>query len=135
MPKKSRFLLLPALSATLAYGLAYLVSSVIFSVTILPLGIARDFPFILALSYLIFFLSRSIWAFIALQWLMIAVLYIGNAAKLAFFGGPMVPDDVYALRSLLLITMAGNGCWSQGPLPVSPDCCSSTFTSNVVAPG
>ncbi len=39
----------------------------------------------------------------ALQWLMIAILYVGNAAKLAFFGGPMVPDDVFALRSLLLI--------------------------------
>ncbi len=105
MSQKSRIpaLLLPALSASLAYGLAYLISRLFFSVTILPLGLLRDFPFILVISYLIFFLSRSIWAFIALQWLMIAILYIGNAAKLAFFGGPMVPDDVYALRSLLLI--------------------------------
>lgn len=34
---------------------------------------------------------------------MIAILYVGNAAKISFFGGPMVPDDIYALRSLLLI--------------------------------
>ncbi|MFH2123132.1 MAG: LTA synthase family protein [Pseudomonadota bacterium] len=105
MPKKHSLLtlILPAISTSLAYGLAYLTSSLFFSVTILPLGILRDFPVILAISYLIFFLSRTLWTFIALQWLLIAILYIGNAAKLSFFGGPMVPDDVYALRSLLLI--------------------------------
>lgn len=31
------------------------------------------------------------------------LLYIGNAVKIAFFGGPIMPDDAYALRSLLLI--------------------------------
>ena len=105
MSTKSRILtlLLPALSASLVYGLAYLSSILFFSVTILPHGIGRDLPFVLAFSYLLFFLSRNIWTFMALQWLMIAILYIGNAAKLAFFGGPMVPDDIYALRSLLLI--------------------------------
>lgn len=105
MLPKSRIslLLLPAVSAILAYGLAYLASDLFFSVTILPRGIAWDFPIVLCFSYLIFFLSRNIWTFMVLQWLVIAILYIGNAAKLAFFGGPMVPDDIYALRSLLLI--------------------------------
>ncbi|MBU1234798.1 MAG: LTA synthase family protein [Proteobacteria bacterium] len=105
MSAKSRIpsFLLPAVSAILGYGLAYLVSNLFFSVTIFPHGIARDFPFVLFFSYLLFFLSRNIWTFMVLQWLMIAILYIGNAAKLAFFGGPMVPDDIYALRSLLLI--------------------------------
>ena len=120
MPQKSRIpvLLLPALSASLAYGIAYLVSTWFFSVAILPLGVARDFPFILAISYLLFFLSRNIWAFIALQWVIIAILYIGNAAKLAFFGGPMVPDDVYALRSLLLILSGWQRLLVAGSLTV-----------------
>jgi len=96
-------LLLPVISAALAYGLAYLASSHHFSVTILPLGIARDFPLVLALSCLLFFLSRNVWTFVSLQWLMIAILYIGNAAKLSFFGHPIVPDDIYGVRSLLLV--------------------------------
>ncbi len=96
-------LLLPVLSTTLAYGLAYLVSTFFFSVTISNPGMNRDLPLLLAISYLLFFLSRNIWTFISLQWLIIGILYIGNAVKLSFFGGPMVPDDVYALRSLLLI--------------------------------
>lgn len=32
-----------------------------------------------------------------------ALMYVGNAVKISFFGGPIMPDDVYALRSLLLI--------------------------------
>lgn len=103
--KTSRILtlILPAISTSLAYGLAYLASTFYFSVSISPLGLSRDFPLILGLSYLLFFLSRNIWTFLGLQWLIIGILYIGNAVKLSFFGGPMVPDDVYALRSLLLI--------------------------------
>ena len=105
MPKTNRIqtLFLPLLSTSLAYGLVYLISSLSFSVTISTPGITRDFPLILAISFLLFFLSRNIWTFIGLQWLIIGILYIGNAIKLSFFGGPMVPDDVFALRSLLLI--------------------------------
>ena len=35
--------------------------------------------------------------------LLMGVLYVGNAVKISFFGGPIMPDDVYALRSLLLV--------------------------------
>jgi phosphoglycerol transferase MdoB-like AlkP superfamily enzyme len=38
-----------------------------------------------------------------LQGLLMALLYVGNAVKISFFGGPIVPDDVYALRTLLLL--------------------------------
>jgi len=31
------------------------------------------------------------------------IFYIGNAVKMSFFGGPIIPDDVFALRALLLI--------------------------------
>jgi phosphoglycerol transferase MdoB-like AlkP superfamily enzyme len=105
MSKRSRILtlILPAISTGVAYYLAYLVSKSFFSVSLYSQAMNRDFPLLLAISYLLFFLSRRIWTFIALQWLIIGILYIGNAVKLSFFGGPMVPDDVYALRSLLLI--------------------------------
>jgi len=96
-------LFLPALSTIIGYALAYVVSSSFFGVTVFRQAIYVDFTLVLAISYLFFFLSRRCWAFIALQWLFIAILYVGNAAKLSFFGGPMVPDDVYALRSLILI--------------------------------
>ena len=96
-------LLLPAVSAGLAYALVYLASASFFGISISRQAIDTDFVLVLAASYLLFFLSRRSWAFIILQWLFVAVLYLGNAAKLSFFGGPLVPDDVYALRSLILI--------------------------------
>jgi phosphoglycerol transferase MdoB-like AlkP superfamily enzyme len=41
--------------------------------------------------------------FVVLQGLLMGVLYVGNAVKISFFGGPIMPDDAYALRSLLLV--------------------------------
>ena len=96
-------LLLPIVSAAIGYALAYAASVSYFGVSISRHAVYMDFLLVLAASYLLFFLSRRNWAFIILQWLLITVLYLGNAAKLSFFGGPMVPDDVYALKSLILI--------------------------------
>lgn len=96
-------LLLPALSTVIGYLLAYMVSSRFFGITIFRQAVYVDFSLVLGVSYLMFFLSRRRWAFIVMQWIFIAILYIGNAAKLSYFGGPMVPDDVYALRSLVMI--------------------------------
>lgn len=105
MPQKFNpaSLCITAISTILAYSLAYLASDHFYSVAILPIGITRDFPLVLALSALLFSLSRNVWTFVSLQWLIIAIFYIGNAAKLAFFGGPLVPDDIYGLRSLLFV--------------------------------
>jgi len=50
------------------------------------------------------------------------ILYVGMR-KISFFGGPIMPDDVYALRSLLLILEAGVLC-RRIPLP---DCQFSAF--------
>ena len=32
-----------------------------------------------------------------------ALLYIGNAVKISYFGGPIMPDDIFALHALLLV--------------------------------
>ena len=94
---------LPALSTALFYALYYLVSAWQFDVYIAPAAVPFDYLLQLILAYLLFALSRRLWAFLALQGLLMALLYVGNAMKIAFFGGPIVPDDSYALRSLLLI--------------------------------
>jgi len=81
-------LLLPIVSAAIGYALAYAASVSYFGVSISRHAVYMDFLLVLAASYLLFFLSRRNWAFIILQWLLITVLYLGNAAKLSFFGGP-----------------------------------------------
>ena len=96
-------LLLPLFSTAVFYALFYTISALGFDVVIAPKAIARDYLLNLFLAYTLAALSRRLWVFVVLQGLLMALLYVGNAVKISFFGGPIVPDDVYALRTLLLL--------------------------------
>ncbi|MDO9142511.1 MAG: LTA synthase family protein, partial [Methylobacter sp.] len=95
--------LLPLLSTTVLYALFYLISTLKFDVQILPLSVPYDFLLQLAIAYVLYALSRRAWIFLVIHTLLMGLLYVGNAVKISFFGGPIMPDDVFALQSLLLI--------------------------------
>lgn len=99
MPKKT----LPLISTTLFYTLYYLISTIKFDVQILPMSVPYDYLLQLGIAYLVFALSKKASVFLVIHALIMGFLYIGNAVKISFFGGPIMPDDVFALRSLLLI--------------------------------
>jgi phosphoglycerol transferase MdoB-like AlkP superfamily enzyme len=96
-------LLLPVLSTALFYALFYAIAAWGFDVVIVKKAIVRDYLLNLAVAYALIALSRRLWVFLLLQGLLMALLYIGNAVKISFFGGPIMPDDLYALRTLLLL--------------------------------
>jgi len=102
-PKMLLKKLLPFISTTLFYVLFYLISTIKFDVQIKPSAVPLDYVLQLVIAYLLYALSKRIWIFLVIQALVMGLLYIGNAIKISFFGGPIMPDDVYALRSLLLI--------------------------------
>ncbi len=95
--------LLPLFSTALFYGLYYLISTFKFDVQIAPSAVPFDFLLQLCVAYILYALSKRLWIFLVIQALVMGLLYVGNAVKIAFFGGPIMPDDVFALRSLLLI--------------------------------
>jgi len=95
--------LLPFLSTTLFYLLYYVISTLKFDVQIRPSAVPLDYLLQLVIAYLLYAFSKRIWIFLVIQALVMGLLYIGNAIKISFFGGPIMPDDIYALRSLLLI--------------------------------
>lgn len=95
--------LLPLFSTTLFYLIYYLISTFKFDVQIKAKGIPYDFLLQLIVAYVLFALSKRQWIFLVIQALLMGILYVGNAIKISFFGGPIMPDDAYALRSLLLI--------------------------------
>ncbi|MDP3333714.1 MAG: LTA synthase family protein [Methylococcaceae bacterium] len=95
--------LLPLLSTTLFYALFYLISTFKFDVQILPASVPYDYLLQLVVAYVLYALSRRVWIFLVIHALLMGLLYIGNAVKISFFGGPIMPDDVFALQSLLLI--------------------------------
>lgn len=96
-------LFLPLYSTLLLYAVYYGVSIVEFDVAIEPASVPLDCFVQLILAYILYALSRRAWIFFVLHALIMGVLYIGNPIKIAFFGGPLMPDDIFALRSLLLI--------------------------------
>ena len=103
--------LIPLVSTSLFYLVFYLISALKFDVTMkakdVTFGfmgnICLDFVINVLVAYMLYALSRRLSIFLVLQALIMGVLYIGNAIKIAFFGGPIMPDDVFALRSMLLI--------------------------------
>ena len=107
MPAK----LIPLVSTALFYLLFNLISALKFDVTLkaqtIPLNYifnnTLDFILNVLVAYALFALSKRISIFLVLQALIMGVLYVGNAIKISFFGGPIMPDDVFALRSMLLI--------------------------------
>jgi len=94
---------LPICSTTFLYAFYYAISVLQFDVQILPERVLYDFFAQLIFAYMLFAVSRRAWIFIVLHTLIMGILYLGNPIKIAFFGGPIMPDDVFSLRSLLLI--------------------------------
>ncbi|WP_036249586.1 LTA synthase family protein [Methylobacter sp. BBA5.1] len=95
--------LLPVISTTVLYALYYLISVFKFDVQIHFKAVPYDYLLQIIIAYLLFAFSKRLWIFLVIQSLVMGILYVGNAIKISFFGGPIMPDDIYALRSLLLI--------------------------------
>lgn len=95
--------LLPLFSTTFFYILYYLIGTFKFDVQILAPSIPYDYLLQLLVAYVLYALSRRVWIFLVIHALLMGLLYVGNAVKISFFGGPIMPDDIFALQSLLLI--------------------------------
>jgi phosphoglycerol transferase MdoB-like AlkP superfamily enzyme len=95
--------LMPLVSTALFYSVFYLISTLKFDVQLKPNAVPLDFLLQLIVAYMLFAWSKRLAVFLIIQALVMGLLYVGNAIKIAFFGGPIMPDDVFALRSLLLI--------------------------------
>ena len=107
--------LLPIISTLLLYAIAYWSSAWIFHVAIVPRRVPADLAALLALSLLLFTLSRRIVPFLLLQVLLVALLYPGSAAKSAIAGRPLMPDDIYSLDAFL--RLMGPLGWLVAGLP------------------
>src|SRR5690242_17549159 len=76
--------LVPLGTSTVLYALAYSVCRWGFDVTITTERIPYDYALMVAISYLLFAASRRIWAYLVLLTVLVAVAYIGSAAKIAY---------------------------------------------------
>lgn len=68
-----------------------------------PGAVYADLGFHMVLGVLLLAMARNRWTFLVLMSAIMVLLHIGNAIKISVLGGPIMPDDVLALRSLLLL--------------------------------
>lgn len=106
---------LPIASTFVCYGLVYFASAWIFNVAIVPRRVPADLLALLAVSLLIFAVSRRAILFLVLQALLIATLYLGSSAKSAIAGRPLMPDDIYSLDAF--IRLMGPVGWLVAGIP------------------
>jgi hypothetical protein len=75
---------------------------------------------LVAIAYLLFAASRRIWAYLLLLAALVAVAYVGSAAKITYLGRPIMPDDVYNVTALFRILGAWG--WLVVALPLATIC-------------
>ena len=95
--------LVPFITTPAIYALVYVICRVGFSMSISARGALTDLVVLTAVCVCCFALSRRLVPFLLLQVSLISLLLVGNALKMSFYGGPIMPDDLYALPALLMI--------------------------------
>ena len=99
---------LTPLAASIAlYAAVYSVCRWVFDVQIVWERMPYDFALLTAIAYVLFAASRRIWAYLLLLTVLVGVVYIGSAAKIAYLGRPIMPDDIYSVSALFRIL----GAW------------------------
>jgi phosphoglycerol transferase MdoB-like AlkP superfamily enzyme len=93
----------PLAAVAAMYFLFQWIAAEAFGVAVRPAAYAADLALHLVLGGALLAMSRNRWAFLALMAVLMLLLHVGNAIKLAILGGPIMPDDVLAVRSLLLL--------------------------------
>jgi phosphoglycerol transferase MdoB-like AlkP superfamily enzyme len=93
--------LVPIVSSTALYFIFTWIGQHFFSVRSIT-----SIPEIFALTligYLLFALANRVSLFLITQTIFVGTLYIANSLKFAYFGGPMLPSDVYSMGALIQV--------------------------------
>ncbi|GAA0584635.1 LTA synthase family protein [Caenispirillum bisanense] len=93
----------PLVFVAVVYGLLQVICAYWLKVPLRTHAIPTDLALHLLLGLAVLELSRTRTAFVTLMLLLMTLLHVGNALKILILGGPAMPDDALALRSLFLI--------------------------------
>jgi len=99
---------MPLALVALLYAVLQGISAYILSgATLQPEAYATDLAFHLVFAAIVLGLARNLWTYFALMGLLMTLLHLGNAAKIAILGSPLQPDDALAASALFLILEGG----------------------------
>lgn len=95
---------LPLLASLALVVIFSTVLGTFFQVSLRASGLCTEFIVATLLAYWLYLLLRPLWLFIAVQTLLMALLYLGNGFKIHYFGAPVLPSDLQSLPALLAET-------------------------------
>lgn len=93
----------PAIAAMACFGLMYSINVRVFGIEFTSGSVPADLALQIATAYWFVAMGRDRRIALTLHALVVITLYVGNALKINTLGGPIVPDDRFALAALLLI--------------------------------
>jgi len=99
--------ILPCVAVILLYAGLQLAVALLLGVTLKPKAIPADLLLHCIAAVGLRALSRNTPVFVALLAVLMGVVHLGNAMKIAILGGPVMPDDAGSLRTLLLLFEGG----------------------------
>ena len=109
------FWLGPLISTPLLYWFFNAVSSRFLDIGLLGGGWRFDLLLHVGVAYLILAFSRRFSLFLLNQTLIMGILYLGSAVKIAFWGWPLRPEDLTALPELVRIVALPTKIMILGP--------------------
>jgi len=101
--ERVRFWAVPLLSTPVFYGIMAWIAWTAFHVGVQGPGWIRDLLLQVAVGYLLLAFSRRLLPFLGAQGVLMAVVMLGSAAKVAVWGWPPRPEEILALPELIRI--------------------------------
>jgi phosphoglycerol transferase MdoB-like AlkP superfamily enzyme len=95
--------LLPLFSTVVIYTICYLIGRFVVGLSYEFQAIVRDLFLQIVLAYFAYALFRRRWTFVVVQLFVVGLFFLGHAAKVAFHGVPINPDDMYAISDLFWV--------------------------------
>lgn len=93
----------PALVAVVCFVVMYATNGWLFGIEFALRSVPAELALQIALACWLAAIGRSRRVALALHVLVVSTLYVANAVKINMLGGPLVPDDRFALAALLMI--------------------------------
>jgi phosphoglycerol transferase MdoB-like AlkP superfamily enzyme len=85
------------------YGLMQFITQQVFNVSLYDQAIPRDLVANLILGAILYGITRNLRWYIPTIAVILTVIHLSNAGKIAVLGGPIMPDDFLAVRNLFLL--------------------------------
>jgi phosphoglycerol transferase MdoB-like AlkP superfamily enzyme len=103
MDNKGRNIFVPLISTTAFYLALHLCSYKVLAAVKMQPDLFLDFTLQVIIGYILFSFSRRTYLFLIVQFTQMALVYIGNAVKIAVFGAPIVIEDIFSFIEMCLV--------------------------------